>query len=561
MIPTLLLLLPGLLALGLRARRVPAAGVGSILESRYAPVAIGLLWAALAWTTWGALRPTPAENDEIAYVLQAGIFASGRWAALAPPLPDFFGQPDVLVTPVLASKYPPGHSLLIALGALVGMPALIVFLLNAIRIGLTVALVRRVCDGETALLTTVLLYVSSIQVRFSSSFYSETTTGALLVVAWYCLLRWHGGGGGGGRRTWLIGIALALGWCAITRPWSAIAFAVPIAVVVLRDTVRSRRWRDLALPLAAGVSILAILPLWSWRTLGDWRRLPLLEYARDYMPYDHPHFGVTRATPRLTPPPDVARVNAQLLEVERSHTLGNLIPEAVARARFLWDVVWPPPTIWFAGLALIALAVLPAAAWTAVGTAAALFVVYLAHPTWPQWTVYYFEVTPVLTFLGALGIMTVFRALAGELREGNGRARRRTPRAALAGLTACVLLLPALPGRSVHLHRWIAASVAPRERFEAQVARLPTSSSIVFVRPGPQHSPLRGLVVNRADWATAPAWIVHDRGVDNLRLQAVAPERRSYLYDESTDRFVQMPTVPDTRDRQSSLGVAHAARP
>src|SRR2546423_7115348 len=451
MIATLALLLPCLLALGLRIRRAQSVGGDTLLSSSYVPAIVGILWAALAWTTWGSLRPMPAENDEVAYILQAGVFAQGAWAAAAPPLADFFGQAHVLVTPVLASKYPPGHSLLLAIGALVGMPALIVFLLNAIRIGFAFALVRRVSDAETALLTTVLLYVSTVQLRFSSTFYSETTTGALLMVAWYCLWRWHEDQ----RRRWLIGVALAMGWCAITRPWSALAFVLPLAWLVLRDVYSNDHWRDLALAVVAGACVVVILPLWSWRTLGDWRRLPLTEYAQDYMPFDYPHFGVAGTAPRLTPPPDVAAINTQLLEVERAHTVDNLARETATRARALWDAVWPAPTIWFAGLTLIGLAVLPAAAWLAVATAIALFAAYLAHPTWPQWTVYYFEVTPVLTFVGALGIMTVFRVVADELRSRDMKVR--TPRAALAGLVACVLLLPALPGRSVNLRRWIAA--------------------------------------------------------------------------------------------------------
>src|SRR6202022_1176970 len=106
MLLTLAIILPCLIALGLRAR-APRDG-WRVLKSRYAPVVVGLTWAAVAWFTWGSLRPMPLDHDEAAYLLQAEIFAQGRWAAAAPPLPEFFGQAHVLVTPVLAAKYPPG---------------------------------------------------------------------------------------------------------------------------------------------------------------------------------------------------------------------------------------------------------------------------------------------------------------------------------------------------------------------------------------------------------------------------------------------------------------------
>jgi hypothetical protein len=72
---------------------------------------------------------------------------------------------------------------------------------------------------------------------FGASFFSETTTGAMLLVAWYALLRWRDEGG----RGWMALVALSVGWCAITRPFSAVLFALPIGFVVLRGMLRTRR--------------------------------------------------------------------------------------------------------------------------------------------------------------------------------------------------------------------------------------------------------------------------------------------------------------------------------
>ena len=532
------LAVPCVVALLLRGRAV--RGGTRLLDGRYAPLVIGLVLAAFSWATWGEWHPMPLDHDEVAYLMQAEIFASGRWAMPAPPLPDFFGQAHVLVTPVLASKYPPGHSLLLALGTLVGLPALIVFLLNALRVGLLFALVRRASDPVTALLTCILSFLGDIILRFSSSWYSQTTSGAMLMLAWYCLLRWREEH----RRGWLLGVAFALGWAAITRPWSAVAFALPIGWVVVRDVVRTRRWRDLAVAFAVGTAVVAILPLWAYGTLGDWRRMPLAEYARDYMPFDFPHFGVVKATPRLTPPPDVATINETLLDAERQHTLANLGPEAAARARYVWQSVWPPPTLVFAALSLIGLLVMPAIGWFGVATFVALFVAYLAHPTWPDRTLYYFEGLPVLTFLGALGFMAMLRRLTGEATSREWRVP--APRAAIAGLLTCVLLLPTLVSYGGTVLIWLRMNTANRRQFEAHVAQLPAKRVIVFVRYGPQHSPHRSLVVNRADWPAAHAWIVYDRGAENARLRALVPERKAYLYDQASDAFVEMaPPVCD----------------
>lgn len=506
------------------------------LDAWYVPAIVGLCWALLPWLAWRGAQPMPLDHDEAAYLLQAQIFALGRWASPAPLVPELFGQAHVLVTPVLASKYPPGHSLLLALGALFGAPALIVFLLNALRVGLVFALARRLTDSMTALLTVVLLYLGNDQARFSSSYYSEVSSGATLVAAWYCLWRWRDAR----RLGWLLGVALALGWCAITRPWSAVAFALPIGFIVLRDVWRGRRWRDLAAAVALGTCVVGILPLWSWGTLGDWRRMPQVEYMQDYMPFDFPHFGVVNAAPKLALPPDVAAINSSLLQAERQHTLANLPRDARVRAESFAETTFPPPNLLFIALALVGLAVLPLAGWVAVSTLVATFAAYLAHPTWPQWTVYYFEVAPVLVFLAALGLCAVVRVMTGEWTGRRLPAPAAMPRAALALVACCVLLLPALLTNAATARGWLLTSTRERREFEAAVAELPHQPAMVFVRYGPKHSPHRSLTVNRADWQHAPAWIVYEMGELSERLVKLAPERHPYIYDQANMRFVDM---------------------
>src|SRR5688500_5568786 len=91
---------------------------------RWGPIVAGLVSVAAIWGLWGSPRPVPVYHDEDSYLLQADIFARGRWTVPTPPLPEFFEQPHVLSVPAVASKYPPGHALLLAPAALAGWHAL-----------------------------------------------------------------------------------------------------------------------------------------------------------------------------------------------------------------------------------------------------------------------------------------------------------------------------------------------------------------------------------------------------------------------------------------------------
>src|SRR3569833_538892 len=103
-----------------------------VVTRRQMAILVGIATALHTYLTWGAWQPRPVVSDEFSYVLQAKIFASGRWVAPPPPSEPAFQQSHVIVRPVLASKYPPGHALLLAIGAMMGVVWLIPLVLTAI---------------------------------------------------------------------------------------------------------------------------------------------------------------------------------------------------------------------------------------------------------------------------------------------------------------------------------------------------------------------------------------------------------------------------------------------
>ena len=63
---------------------------------------------------------------------------------------------------------------------------------------------------------------------------------------------------------------------------------------------------------------------------------------------------------------------------------------------------------------------------------------------------------------------------------------------------------------------------------------------IVFVRYMPTHYIHESLVANDPDLASARLWIVFDRGAENQKLIALAPERTTYLFDEKTRAITRL---------------------
>src|SRR6185295_1212626 len=152
------------------------------------PLGAAIVTAVIVWWVWGETSPRPTVHDEASYVLQADIFARFRWTAPTPPLPEFFEQPHVLVVPAVASKYPPGHALLLALGAFLHFPPLVPLLLSAATAALIALLATRLTNAWVALLTWVIWLTTPLVLRYQPAYFSEVTTSAVVLASWWCLL-------------------------------------------------------------------------------------------------------------------------------------------------------------------------------------------------------------------------------------------------------------------------------------------------------------------------------------------------------------------------------------
>ena len=540
-------LLPlALIALGvLLLRRVnpsfDIAAVTAPLEGRAAPVIVGVITALVTWWLWGTLSATPYIHDEVALLLQARIFADFRWAAPSPPLPEFFEQFHVFVTPTLAPKYPPGHALLMVPGVWLGLPGLMSVLLSGVTGGMLFLLARRYSNGVVALLAWIIWLIAPSALRFRPSYFSEVTTGAIWLVAWWTLLRYRETTG----RGWLVALAALVARGGITRPVTMIVFLLPVGCIVLWTVWKRRAWMDLVAALPLSLAICAIVPLWGRSVLGEWGKNPYAYYQALYFPVENPGFGVDSTPPLRALPPDMARFNEYAVPMHEVHTAERLPEQLEARLLELRRGMWGNQYFLYL-LAIVGVLVMPAAVAVALGTSALTVLAYLSIAHKPYWLIYYLELFPVLAFLSALGLWQ-FVTLVAEL------APRRVARAralALPALVTCVGLITWLSADSLDAfgmwRRQLSVGPSYHETFAKLVAQIPDRKAVVFVRYRPGADVHLSITNNEPDPTAARVCTVHDLGDDNVRLLEAAPDRVPYLYEELPDRRVLRPLpIPD----------------
>lgn len=524
----------GLSIIGRTARSWPwrPARIAAFLRSPWAPAALGLVTIIVVRFVWRSFGEPGVIHDERAYLLQAEIFARGRWTASPPPIAAFFEQMHVFVEPAVFAKYPPAHAMMLVPGIWLGMPGLMPALLAGIAGALTFWLARRLSNAWTALLTWMLWTTAPLTLVWATSYLSESTTTVMWLAAAAATVLWLESG----KQIHLLGVAAALAWGFEARPLTMVALAAPLGFVILRKLIEIGTFRRAAVPLLAGIALLGVGLVWNQQTLGDWRTDPYSLYSRTYFPFDKPGFGIDPTPPLRPLPPELLPMDAWSREVHEVYgpsAVPVAFAERVLALLAMYSFGWR-----FAIGALLVGSLIRARgpARFALVASASLFIAYLAFAHPPGWVVYYLELLPALHFLAAIGLM---RLLGQSSESALDATVDLSAAVARSSALAAALLLPLCLTDLWRVRAAIDVRNAFHRRAE-EVIRAAPSNSIVFVRYAPSDNPHLAVTRNEADLASARAWVVYDRGADDKRLLALAPDRKPYVLEPSTFRLTPL---------------------
>lgn len=249
-------------------------------------------------------------EDEIAYVWQAQAIAQGHLTLPSPPNPKNFLVPFVVdYNGQRFGKYPLGWPALLAVGIRLGLRQLVNPLLAGLGVWLTYRLGKKVF-GETVGLLSAGLTLSSPFFLMNSGTLLSHPFGLVLSTAF--ALAWidaFGDNSYSERKLPLLVAALSLGVLALTRPFSAIALALPFGLHGIYLLVRGD-WQTRRQVVAVGVTsalVASLYFLWQYAVTGD----PLISPYTLWWPYDKvgfgPGYGVTESGHNLS----LARINTK----------------------------------------------------------------------------------------------------------------------------------------------------------------------------------------------------------------------------------------------------------
>lgn len=464
---------------------------------------------AVGATTFWVLQSSVVTDDEYVYLFQAALLALGKASYPAPPLGEFFVNVFVIMHDGRwLGQYPPGHPLLLAPFAMVGIPRLLPIVLAGLNAAISFAVLRHVFGSTWAWLGTALLLLSPLFIFTGSTLLSHSTAYLALALGMLFFFRWSKEP----RASSSLGGGLALGFLFATRPYTGLILGGLVGLYWALCVIKQKRLVDLVtLVLGGGLFVLFFL-FYNQQATGD-------AFTTGYQAIR----GAGQVELGFGPvAPGIEHTFAQ--------GLSNV---ALLCVRFL---VWglSPVLMLFSPLLTLAAVLSRQSRVPEVRLSAILLVggmlSYIAY-----WSLGVMDTGPVKTY--ELLLPGMILALAG-LRFARDRFGSRIVLA--ASLASCLVATAVLfPFQTRHLRALTDVIQAPHR----EVAKTVEPPAIVFVE-GMQRPPYNSWVFGRPNPSPDlqdPILFVRDAGAQNQVFLEAHPGRRGYRLSLTGNQPVVLP--------------------
>ncbi len=193
----------------------------------------------------------PQEGEAVILFFQAKIFAKFKRWAIPPLYPEFFPAEIVVKNEKWFGMMPPGHSVFLAIGILLGIPWIISPFMGSISVIIFYFLVKKIYDRNIAKLGTVLLSLSPTFLFISSSMLSQNSSYFFSLLSIFFLIKSIKNK----EIKFILFSGIALGIAFLCRPQLPLCFFIISNIFLIYET------KKLKYPLIFSISFLPFLCL------------------------------------------------------------------------------------------------------------------------------------------------------------------------------------------------------------------------------------------------------------------------------------------------------------
>jgi 4-amino-4-deoxy-L-arabinose transferase-like glycosyltransferase len=236
------------------------------LKTHYLVLLLAVLLVELVLVSCFAFNHRPHLIDSIVHLFQARIFASGMiWAPQPDLLAFFLSQHLLMDAGRWYSQYPPGHSMLLSLGELIGLAWLVPVLLSLLSAYFVYRFAGIIYDGQVAVFSLLLFIICPFFLFMGGSFMNHTSMMFSVSLFAFAFAKWEEND----RLSYLLLAAAALGLGFTIRPLTTIAVGAVFALFALPAVFRERKFLHSFVGLAAFGAVSSVYFLYNAATTGD----------------------------------------------------------------------------------------------------------------------------------------------------------------------------------------------------------------------------------------------------------------------------------------------------
>jgi len=471
--------------------------------------------------------PVPQTNDEFGYLLQGDTFAHGRVTNPTPPLWEHFETIHEIFQPTYTAKYPPGQGAALAVGELLGLPILGVWLSTALACATICWMFMAWMPPRWALAGGLGVALHPLVLEWSQNFWGGAVAmggGALVLGAFRRILRKP-------RARDAVWMGVGLGVLANSRPYEGFVLGTLSVLALILWFIEAG---GVPVPLIFGrvfVPMLAVVLLvaaeigfYNWRVTGNPVLMPYIVHEETYGLAPLFLFGTPRPEPQYRFR-EIRSFQELFFDSYKSQrtSFGALVRAtrdklSVLAQGYLWSY-----------LMVVALLGLPWALardrwlWFALFIGV-LFLVAMLLGTW------------LLTHYAAPAAALFFVLVAQSMRDlhawhvGTWRLGRNIVRGlAVLFILSYLQLAAKMAGRETTLWYFKRQAIMDELRREPQ-------RSLVIVRYEPNHNPNREWVYNAADIPDAKVILARDMGPEkNRELLDFYRGRKAWVVDADAE--------------------------
>ncbi|MBN1232592.1 MAG: glycosyltransferase family 39 protein [Candidatus Coatesbacteria bacterium] len=226
-------------------------------------------------------KQMPRIEDEISYLLQARIFASGKFHLGSFPFADAINYYWIYTAEKVYSTFTPGWPLILSIGAFLKAPWLTNIIISAITLFFIYRLGALLYNERTARLAAILAVFSPWFIFMTPSFMSHPSCMLMILIAYFCYFNYKD------RNVLLSTLipGLLTGYAYLIRPLSGIVMGIPLLYLIIKQ-FKKKTILDLLLFLAGPCIALAFTMYYNYNQTGDPLLFPVSKYTKIYFGHE-----------------------------------------------------------------------------------------------------------------------------------------------------------------------------------------------------------------------------------------------------------------------------------